>query len=73
MGPQRSTGTVRATRRDPAAEAIVFKPEEASALVQSLPAWLVPALGGVVVLLLFIVMAFLLGWTAGDVLKVLGG
>lgn len=48
-------------------------PEEGSALVQSLPAWLVPALGGVVVLLLFIVMAALLGWTAGDVLKVLGG
>lgn len=48
-------------------------PEEAAALVQALPAWLVPALGGVVVLLLFIVMAILLGWTAGDVLKVLGG
>ncbi|HEX7900596.1 MAG TPA: type IVB secretion system protein IcmH/DotU [Planctomycetota bacterium] len=48
-------------------------PEEKGALVQSIPAWLVPALGGVVVLLLFIVMAFLLGWTAGDVLKVLGG
>lgn len=48
-------------------------PEEGAALVQSLPAWLIPALGGVVVLLLFIVMAVLLGWTAGDVLKALGG
>ena len=48
-------------------------PQEPGALVQSLPAWLVPALGGVVVLLLFLVMAVLLGWTAGDVLKVLGG
>lgn len=48
-------------------------PEAAGALVHALPAWLVPALGGVVVLLLFILMAFLLGGKASDVLKTLGG
>jgi type VI secretion system protein ImpK len=48
-------------------------PGESGPLVQALPAWLVPAAGGVVVLLLFIVMAVLLGWSAGAVLKALGG
>ena len=45
-------------------------PDEMPALVGALPAWLVAACCGVLLLFLFLLLSLLLGWSAGDVLKV---
>lgn len=47
-------------------------PDQMPALVQALPAWIVAACCGVLVLVLFLLLSILLGWTAGGVLEAAG-
>lgn len=47
-------------------------PDQVPALVQALPAWVIAACCGVLVLFLFLLLSILLGWTAGGVLEAAG-